>query len=157
MPDLPQIILPFPLETEAEERVRQVGLQLCDPARPVTFIPVVGPYIRWEFMLKPGEDKQEMLAPERVKALVAEWTDPESIEVIRAAVYDFHALVAERWNTDRVFLAGDSAHQTPPFLGQGMCAGIRDAANLAASGLEASGKRTATHANPAGSFRSLAP
>jgi 3-(3-hydroxy-phenyl)propionate hydroxylase len=106
-------------------------VQLCDPARPVTFVPVTGPYIRWEFMLKPGEKKEEMLQPERVRALIGEWTDPNEVEVIRSAVYDFHALVAERWNTRRIFLAGDSAHQTPPFLGQGMCAGMRDAANLA--------------------------
>jgi 3-(3-hydroxy-phenyl)propionate hydroxylase len=51
--------------------------------------------------------------------------------VIRSAVYDFHALVARRWATRRVLLAGDAAHQTPPFLGQGLCAGVRDAANLA--------------------------
>jgi 3-(3-hydroxy-phenyl)propionate hydroxylase len=106
-------------------------LQLCDPARPVTFVPVAGPYIRWEFMLLPGEGKQDMLLPERIHSLIAEWVDPGEVEVIRSAVYDFHALVAERWNTQRVFLAGDAAHQTPPFLGQGLCTGIRDAANLA--------------------------
>jgi 3-(3-hydroxy-phenyl)propionate hydroxylase len=116
---------------QAERGLPDYCLQLCDPKRPVTFIPVVGPYIRWEFMLKPGETKEEMLEPDRVKALVGEWIDPERIEIIRAAVYDFHALVGERWNTRRIFLAGDSVHQTPPFLGQGMCAGMRDAANLA--------------------------
>ncbi len=108
-----------------------VPTQLCDPARPVTYVPVAGPYIRWEFMLLPGEIKEEMLRPERIEKLIAEWTDPGAVTVIRAAVYDFHALVATHWNTGRVFLAGDSAHQTPPFLGQGLCAGIRDAANLA--------------------------
>ena len=105
--------------------------QLCDPARPVTYVPVAGPYIRWEFMLLPGETKEEMLLPERIAKLIAEWTDPEAVTVIRSAVYDFHALVANGWGTRRVFLAGDSAHQTPPFLGQGLCAGVRDAANLA--------------------------
>ena len=104
--------------------------QLCDPARPVTFVPVAGPYVRWEFMLRPGEGA-EMRAPEKLRELVAAWIDPDEVEVIRSAVYDFHALVASRWNTRRVFLAGDSAHQTPPFLGQGLCAGVRDAANLA--------------------------
>jgi 3-(3-hydroxy-phenyl)propionate hydroxylase len=105
--------------------------QLCDPARPVTYVPVAGPYIRWEFMLLPGETKEEMLRPERIAKLIAEWTDPAAVTVIRSAVYDFHALVANGWGTRRVFLAGDSAHQTPPFLGQGLCTGIRDAANLA--------------------------
>jgi 3-(3-hydroxy-phenyl)propionate hydroxylase len=107
------------------------AVQLCDPARPVSFIPVAGPYIRWEFMLRPGESKEEMVRRERVDELIAAWCDPRAVEVIRTAVYDFHALVAKGWNTRRVFLAGDSAHQMPPFLGQGMCSGIRDAANLA--------------------------
>lgn len=107
------------------------AIQLCDPARPVTFVPVAGPYIRWEFMLKPGETSDEMLRPERVNELVAVRVDPGEVEVIRSAVYEFHALVATRWNTPRVFLVGDSAHQMPPFLGQGLCTGIRDAANLA--------------------------
>jgi len=106
------------------------AVQLCDPARPVSFIPVAGPYIRWEFMLRPGETKEEMLRRERVGELIAAWCDPRAVEVIRTAVYDFHALAAKRWNTRRVFLAGDSAHQMPPFLGQGMCSGLRDAANL---------------------------
>jgi 3-(3-hydroxy-phenyl)propionate hydroxylase len=106
-------------------------VQLCDPARPVTFVPVAGPWIRWEFMLLPGETREEMLRPERVAELISAWTDPRHVEVVRTAVYDFHALVAKRWGTRRIFLAGDAAHQTPPFLGQGLCAGLRDAANLA--------------------------
>ncbi len=115
---------------------RELGLsgpmiQFCDPGRPVTFVPVCGPHIRWEFMLRPGENKEDMLRPERVEQLIAKWVDPRHVQVIRTAVYDFHALVASQWNTRRIFLAGDSAHQMPPFLGQGMCSGIRDAANLA--------------------------
>jgi 3-(3-hydroxy-phenyl)propionate hydroxylase len=86
----------------------QLAIQLCDPARPVTFIPVAGPYIRWEFMLRPGESKEEMLRPEQVDELISKWTDPRRVEVIRMAVYDFHALLAKDWNTRRVFLAGDS-------------------------------------------------
>jgi 3-(3-hydroxy-phenyl)propionate hydroxylase len=106
-------------------------LQRCDPARPVTFVPGVGRNIRWEFMLRPGESKQEMLRHERLQELIGAWVDPSRVRIIRTAVYDFHALVARQWNTRRTFIAGDAAHQTPPFLGQGMCAGIRDAANLA--------------------------
>jgi 3-(3-hydroxy-phenyl)propionate hydroxylase len=81
-------------------------------------------------MLRPGEDKQSMLDRARVRDLIGGWIDADRVELIRSAVYDFHALVAKDWSTRRVFLAGDSAHQTPPFLGQGMCAGMRDAANL---------------------------
>lgn len=107
------------------------AIQHCDPARPATFVPVAGPYIRWEFMLRPGEPSEEMLRPERVAELISAWCDPGQIEVIRSAVYHFHALVAQRWNTRRICLAGDAAHQMPPFLGQGLCTGMRDAANLA--------------------------
>ena len=105
--------------------------QRCDPARPVTFVPVAGPYIRWEFMLRPGESGDEMMNDAQVSALIGEWTDPTGVRVIRRAVYDFHAVLAERWSTGRVFLAGDAAHQMPPFLGQGLCTGMRDVANLA--------------------------
>ena len=109
----------------------EVPTQFCDPARPVTYVPVAGPYIRWEFMLFPDEDRADMLQPAQVEKLIAAQVDPAQVNVIRSAVYDFHALVAKTWGTRRTFIAGDSAHQTPPFLGQGMCAGIRDAANLA--------------------------
>ena len=62
--------------------------------------------------------------------MVGPFVRPGSFQLIRTAVYRFHALIARRWRDRRVFLAGDSAHQTPPFYGQGMCHGIRDAANL---------------------------
>jgi 3-(3-hydroxy-phenyl)propionate hydroxylase len=105
--------------------------QICDPARPATFVPSVADRRRWEFMLLPGESPAEMLRPERVRALLSTHADPDKMEIERAAVYTFHALLADRWRAGRVFLLGDAAHQMPPFLGQGMCAGIRDAHNLA--------------------------
>ena len=106
-------------------------VQYCDPARPATFVPPGGAHCRWELMVLPGEDEGELLDPERITALLAPWVAPGDVEITRAAVYTFHALVARAWRRDRLLLAGDSAHQMPPFLGQGMCAGIRDAANLA--------------------------
>ncbi len=110
-----------------------VSQQVCDPARPVTFVPSAGAHRRWEFRLRAGERREELERPERVRALLAARAriDPHRVEVIRAAVYTFHALVAARWRDRRVFLLGDAAHQMPPFLGQGLCAGIRDAHNLA--------------------------
>lgn len=114
----------------AELDFPQVPLQFCDPKRPTTVLPTVEPYIRWEFMLKPGEGL-EMQEEARVRELISAWVDPEQVEVIRSAVYTFHALIAEKWRAGRVLIAGDAAHQMPPFLGQGMCAGIRDAGNLA--------------------------
>ncbi len=110
-----------------------VSQQICDPARPVTFVPSAGAHRRWEFRLRAGERREEMERPERVRSLLATRAriDPDSVEVIRATVYTFHALLAARWRDRRVFLLGDAAHQMPPFLGQGLCAGIRDAHNLA--------------------------
>ena len=130
--DEPWLVVDATVDTPPTELgLPPVPTQHCDPARPVTYVPVAGPYIRWEFMLLPGESADEMMQPEKVRALVGQQVDPTRVKVIRSAVYDFHALVASSWGTRRVFLAGDSAHQTPPFLGQGMCAGIRDVANLA--------------------------
>ncbi len=105
-------------------------LQICDPARPTTFVPSAGQHRRWEFMLMPHEDPAEMESPENVWRLLGGWVSPEDAEVIRAVVYSFHAVIAKEFRRGRIFLAGDSAHQMPPFLGQGMCAGIRDVANL---------------------------
>jgi 3-(3-hydroxy-phenyl)propionate hydroxylase len=107
------------------------ALQVCDPARPHTLVPMPWPRFRFEFMLLPGDDPDAIQQPDRVRELVGAWIDPSIVDVERAAVYTFHGLVARRWREGRVFLAGDAAHQMPPFLGQGMCSGMRDAANLA--------------------------
>jgi 3-(3-hydroxy-phenyl)propionate hydroxylase len=105
-------------------------MQVCDPARLTSYICVKDPNRRWEFQLNEGETREEMLAPEKIRELLAPWTAPENYEIRRAAVYQFHAATAEAWRVGRVFLAGDAAHQTPPFLGQGLNAGFRDAVNL---------------------------
>jgi 3-(3-hydroxy-phenyl)propionate hydroxylase len=81
-------------------------------------------------MLLPGESAEAMARPEQVRALLARHIDPDRVQIERATVYTFHALLADRWQDRRLFLLGDAAHQMPPFLGQGMCAGIRDAHNL---------------------------
>ena len=86
---------------------------------------------RWEMMLLPGEDDAAMMAPETVAALLAPYLDGVPHRIVRATTYRFHGLVATRWQEGQVFLAGDAAHQTPPFFGQGMCHGLRDVANLA--------------------------
>jgi len=106
-------------------------IQYCWPSRPSTFIVGPGSLRRWEIKLLPGEDPDAFGARDNVARQLARFVDPDAIEIWRSAVYRFHALVAERWRSGRVFLAGDACHQTPPFMGQGMCAGIRDAANLA--------------------------
>ncbi|HEX9259802.1 MAG TPA: bifunctional 3-(3-hydroxy-phenyl)propionate/3-hydroxycinnamic acid hydroxylase [Acidimicrobiales bacterium] len=105
--------------------------QWCDPARPVTYVPGHGPYRRWEFQLQAGESRESMAESGRIWSLLRPWLGPDDAELVRAVVYRFHATVAERMRAGRVLLAGDSAHQMPPFLGQGLCSGVRDAANLA--------------------------
>jgi 3-(3-hydroxy-phenyl)propionate hydroxylase len=82
-------------------------------------------------MLLAGEAPEDVLDDDFIRARLAAWNCADDVVVERKAVYRFHGLVAETWRQGRVLLAGDAAHQTPPFAGQGMCAGLRDAANLA--------------------------
>jgi len=107
------------------------NVQYCEPARPSTFITCPGNHRRWEFMTLRGEAADGPVSEERLWSLLARWLKPSEATIWRAAAYRFHALVAHDWRRGRVLLAGDSAHQTPPFLGQGMCQGLRDAGNLA--------------------------
>jgi 3-(3-hydroxy-phenyl)propionate hydroxylase len=106
-------------------------IQLCDPARPMTVVNVGGDRRRWEIMLMPGDDPQRLTEPAIFWPMMARWLGPGDARLERAAVYTFHSVVQQGWRKGRLLLAGDSCHQTPPFLGQGMCAGMRDAANLA--------------------------
>ncbi|SCK55380.1 3-(3-hydroxy-phenyl)propionate hydroxylase [Variovorax sp. HW608] len=106
-------------------------VQYCDPRRPMTYCNVVGERRRWEIMVLPGDDWEELVQPENLWTMVAPWVRPDQARLERAAIYTFQSVVADGWRDRRLFLAGDACHQTPPFLGQGMCAGIRDASNLA--------------------------
>lgn len=111
--------------------LQKLSVMMCDPRRPATIVPGRGNHRRWEFMLLPGEDDRAMMEPQSVAALVEPYLSGVPHRVVRAATYRFHGLIAERWRQGGVFLAGDAAHQTPPFFGQGMCHGLRDVANLA--------------------------
>jgi 3-(3-hydroxy-phenyl)propionate hydroxylase len=114
-----------------EEGLAPHGVQICDPPRPTTIMPMSPGRRRWEFMLLPGERPEETLQDARIAELMRGHARPGQVEVIRRAVYVFHGLVAREWRAGSVLLAGDAAHQMPPFMGQGMCSGLRDAANLA--------------------------
>lgn len=108
--------------------------QVCDPARPATYMRIGKTRYRWEFRLAPGETAGDYRDMTRLHPLIAPWTGSvpaEELEVVRAAEYTFRAQVAERWRDRRVFLLGDAAHLTPPFIGQGLGSGLRDAMNLA--------------------------
>ncbi|MGH3275387.1 MAG: bifunctional 3-(3-hydroxy-phenyl)propionate/3-hydroxycinnamic acid hydroxylase [Streptosporangiaceae bacterium] len=111
---------------------RPCNLQICDPRRPTTVVSGGPGKRRWEFMRLPHETIEELNTEQTAWRLLAPWhLTPDNAELERHAVYTFQARWADRWRRDRVLIAGDAAHQMPPFAGQGMCSGIRDAANLA--------------------------
>jgi 2-polyprenyl-6-methoxyphenol hydroxylase-like FAD-dependent oxidoreductase len=108
-----------------------LNLQICDPQRPTTVVSGGPGRRRWEFMRMPGETAEELNNEETAWRLLAPWKlTPENSVLERHAIYTFQARWADRWRDGRLLLAGDSAHLMPPFAGQGMCSGIRDAANL---------------------------
>lgn len=125
---LPERWLIVDLEDSPAERDTVV---FCDVDRPCIALP--GPDLtrRFEFKLFDGEQDSDILQPEIVKTLLDSRGAARSSQIVRQTVYTFHARVADRWSERRVFLAGDAAHLTPPFAGQGMNSGIRDAHNLA--------------------------
>ncbi|MEU9880394.1 bifunctional 3-(3-hydroxy-phenyl)propionate/3-hydroxycinnamic acid hydroxylase [Streptomyces phaeochromogenes] len=111
--------------------------QVCDPDRPATFMRVGEDRYRWEFRLQdepePGHERLDERLHERLRELIAPWVDlpyGADFEVMRQAEYTFRARIADRWRRGRIFLLGDAAHLTPPFIGQGLGAGMRDAHNL---------------------------
>jgi 3-(3-hydroxy-phenyl)propionate hydroxylase len=108
--------------------------QVCDPERAATYMQISEDRYRWEFRLRPGEPASALSTPQRLGALLQPWTgrdDLAGLEIMRSAEYTFRAQLSSRWRRDMVFLLGDAAHETPPFIGQGLGAGLRDAANLA--------------------------
>ena len=104
---------------------------MCDPARPGITLPGPGGTRRFEFRLMAGETEEDMLREDVARALMRRAGPDGDATIRRTVVYAFHARMAERWREGRVFLAGDAAHLSPPFAGQGMNSGIRDAHNLA--------------------------
>ncbi|WP_082934483.1 bifunctional 3-(3-hydroxy-phenyl)propionate/3-hydroxycinnamic acid hydroxylase [Mycolicibacterium mucogenicum] len=101
-----------------------------NPDRPAVTLPLPGAHHRWEFMVLPGEDHAEVATLENAQRLISPWVDPTQITILRHLVYTFHARAAGRWQSGRVLLAGDAAHLMPPFAGQGLSSGLRDAHNL---------------------------
>lgn len=107
--------------------------QLCDSRRAGTFMRIGPNRYRWEFRLLNGEKADDFRAMDALRPLIAPWTDrvdEGELEIIRVAEYTFRAKIADHWRRDNTFLLGDAAHLTPPFVGQGLCAGLRDAMNL---------------------------
>ena len=103
----------------------------CDPSRPGLALPGPEGTRRYEFMMLPGENADALLDEANVRALLARHSAEDAgLPIVRKVIYHFHARMAERWSAGRIFLAGDAAHLTPPFAGQGMNSGVRDAHNL---------------------------
>ncbi len=105
--------------------------QICDPAQPTSIVRIGPEHHRFSFMLNPGETPEEAVEPARVWARVSPYLSQDDAEMIRVVNYVFRSRIAGEWRQGRVLLAGDAAHEMPPFLGQGMCSGIRDSHNLA--------------------------
>ncbi len=129
--DEPWLVVDVRVNDRGAARLPGVAMHYCEPARPATFLIGPGNHRRWEVMLLPGEDLKAMADEKQVWRLLSRWITPEDATLWRMATYRFHALVAGEWRRGRVFIAGDAAHQQPPFTGQGMCQGVRDVANLA--------------------------
>ncbi|MCP2319197.1 3-(3-hydroxy-phenyl)propionate hydroxylase [Nocardia amikacinitolerans] len=103
---------------------------VCEPELPIVSCPQPGGHHRFEFMLRESQTKEEMEDADNVRAHIARFVDPDEVEVLRKLVYTFNAVVADSWRDGRILLAGDAAHMTPQFIGQGMNSGVRDADNL---------------------------
>lgn len=128
--DEPWLVVDVLVNEHGLAKLPTTSVQYCEADRPCTM--VIGPknHRRWEISLKEGEDPKEAATPEGTWRLLSRWLSPEEGELWRQASYRFHALLASEWRKGRVFIAGDAAHQQPPFLGQGMCQGVRDVVNL---------------------------
>jgi 3-(3-hydroxy-phenyl)propionate hydroxylase len=107
--------------------------QVCDPARAATYMRIGDTRYRWEFRLLEGETAADFESMEALQALIGPWVEGipcDQLELVRVAEYTFRAQLADLWRDRNVFLMGDAAHLTPPFVGQGLCAGVRDSMNL---------------------------
>ena len=106
-------------------------IQYCNAKRPATYCRNVGKRRRWEIALKDKECSKTFFDEKTLWNFLSKWVSSSEAEIERKTVYTFQSAIAKSWREGRIFLVGDAAHLTPPFMGQGMCAGIRDASNLA--------------------------
>ena len=119
------------VELTATNRLEDKAIQVCDPERIGTFIPAHLPFRRWEFIIYEDEDKNDFNDDKKIQELISRWLNPSEYKIIRKAIYQFHSVLAHDFRKGNCFLMGDAAHQNPPFMGEGMMSGYRDAFNLA--------------------------
>lgn len=132
--DFEQRWLVVDVATRADLRQWDGVYQICDPVRAGTYMRIGHSRYRWEFQLLPGESAEDFGTLATLRTLIAPWTANVSdgeLTLLRVAEYTFRAQIADRWRRGNIFILGDAAHLTPPFIGQGMGAGLRDAMNLA--------------------------
>lgn len=125
----PWLVIDLLLKNPQEIASRE-SFHFCEPERSGTFVFLGSKRKRWELRLNPDDNPDKICKPEFIWPLLERWISPSEAELERATVYTFHSTISKQWRDRRLLIAGDAAHQTPPFMGQGMCAGIRDAANL---------------------------
>ena len=106
-------------------------IQYSNPKRPATYCRNVGKRRRWEFAIHDHENQEEILSDNYIWNFLKPWLSKKEALLERKTIYTFQSAIARKWRKGRIFIAGDAAHLMPPFMGQGMCAGIRDASNLA--------------------------
>jgi 3-(3-hydroxy-phenyl)propionate hydroxylase len=115
----------------SDEDASMIATCFCNPGRPAVTIPAPHNVRRWEFMALPGETEEELLRSEKISSLIQQAGGSPRSQIIRQAVYVFHSKLAQTFSRGRIFLLGDAAHMMPPFGGQGLNSGLRDAHNLA--------------------------
>ena len=106
-------------------------IQYSNSKRPATYCRNVGKRRRWEFAINNKESEKKVLSNSYIWNFLKPWLKPSEALMERKTIYTFQSAISKKWKKGRVFLAGDAAHLMPPFMGQGMCAGVRDASNLA--------------------------
>ena len=128
--DEPWLVIDALCSDTALARLPSTIIQYCNPSRPATYVIGTGNHRRWEIRLLEPERAERFEDESAVWGLLSTWLQADEGELWRWATYEFHAVVANRWRAGSVFLLGDAAHMTPPFMAQGMTQGFRDAANL---------------------------
>lgn len=129
--DEPWLVVDARVPQHVSDRLPQTQVQYCEAQRPCTYVYCTEDHRRWEIMLNEDEYRTGDFPDEMLWPILQRWIQPGEVKFWRRAAYRFHGLIARQWRSSNVFLAGDAAHMTPPFMAQGMVQGLRDAHNLA--------------------------